>query len=394
MKSVWWVCLLIIPACGGGGGTGGSGGSMGGCAGMYPAKYMDTCMPSAPTNETVRTLCSNPYGISEYCGTDTSTMPVLTCLPNKADSTAPATPATATLTGFVKVFSAGPSSDMIKVEVFRQSDLVNGTSLATAGALGTFTTNVQTDITAGTARACPQPEQGTAPPPCVVPTSDCTPACGSTDYCSSGTCITRKRFEARYTIGDLPTNTPLAIRTSGPSGDNDATWAPLVQFRVIIPTNDPMCAAGNTAADLCWKDAGKTQYEASVAVLSRADYNSIPTSVGLPAGITAGEGAVAGEVRDCSNVRLEHATVGYSPTPDKYAYFNSIPFMTLPANGKLDTDALGLFSGMNLPAGKVRVRAQGKVGGNLVDLGGADAVVFPNTVTIVGINAGRPIDQP
>jgi len=168
----------------------------------------------------------------------------------------------------------------------------------------------------------------------------------------------------------------------------------MVQFRVILPTNDPMCASGDTSADVCWKDAGKTQYEASIAVLSRSDYNSIPTSVGLSAGITAGHGAIAGEVRDCTDVRLEHATVGYSPTPDRFAYFNSIPFMTLPANGKLDTDALGLFSGMNLPAGKVRVRAQGKVGGNLVDLGGADAIIFHDTVSIVGINAGRPIDQP
>ena len=394
MKHVWVVALLIIPACGGGGGgAGGAGGSMGGCVGVYPASYMDVCMPAAPTTEAVRTLCSNPYGIREYCATDTNTMPQLGCLPNKADSSAPATPAVATITGFAKVFSAGPSSDMIKIEVFRQSDLQDANSLASASPLGS--TIVQADVS--TARACPQPEQGTAPPPCSVPAT-CTPACGASDYCdgTSGapTCIARKRYEYRYSIGNIPTNTPLAIRTSGPGGDNDATWAPMVQFRFIVPTNDPMCAAGDTNADLCWKDAGKTQYEASVAVLSRADYNNIPTSVGLSAGITAGHGAVAGEVRDCTNVRIEHATVGYSPTPDKYAYFNSIPFMTLPANGKLDTDALGLFSGMNLPAGKVRVRAQGKVGGNLVDLGGADAIIFPNTVSIVGINSGRPIDQP
>ena len=68
--------------------------------------------------------------------------------------------------------------------------------------------------------------------------------------------------------------------------------------------------------------------------------------------------------------------------------------MTLPAAGRRDTDALGLFSGMNLAAGKVRVRAQGQVGGSLVDLGAADAIIFPDTVSIVGINAGRPINQP
>src|ERR1051325_5832941 len=162
MKHVWVVSLLCIAACGSdGGGSGGSGGSSG-CFGVYPAAYMDTCMPAAPTMETVRTLCSNPYGIREYCGTDTNSTPVLTCLPNKTDSTAPATPATTTITGFAKVFSAGPSSDGIKIEVFRQVDLADSNSLHTATALGSTVVAVD----ASTARACPQPEQGTAPPPC------------------------------------------------------------------------------------------------------------------------------------------------------------------------------------------------------------------------------------
>jgi hypothetical protein len=195
-------------------------------------------------------------------------------------------------------------------------------------------------------------------------------------------------------VGNIPTNTPLAIRTSGMGGVSDSTWAPIVLFRQIVSTNDPVCPAGDSTHDTCWKNAAKTQYEMSVSVLSRQDYVSIPTSVGLSAGITPGHGAIAGEVRDCEDVRIENASVGYNPVPDRFAYFNSNPFMTLPVNGKLSTDALGLFTGMNLAAGAIRVRAQGKLGAQLVDLGGADAVIFPDTVSIVGLNAGRSIAQP
>src|SRR5262249_39982717 len=102
MKHAWLIALLIIPACGdNGGGHGGAGGSTR-CAGIYSVAYRDVCMPAAPMMETVRTLCTNPYGIREYCANDGNTMPQLGCLPNKADSSAPPTPATATLTGFEK----------------------------------------------------------------------------------------------------------------------------------------------------------------------------------------------------------------------------------------------------------------------------------------------------
>ena len=410
MKLRVWLGLMVgCAACGGGGGTGGTGGAGGsggqsGCMAQFPSSYLDVCEPAAPQTELARTPCNNPHGILEACATDNSTTPALGCLPNHADGTA--TPGPVTLAGFVKVFSAGPSSDKIVVQVFRASDLTGPGSLSTVSPLGSFTTDVQRDVQAGTVRACPQADMGTNPPPCVVPQpAACTPACGVSQYCDATTspgaptCVQRKRYEARYTFANVPSNTELVIRTSGMGGEADQTWAPLIQYRVIAATSDSLCAGDPAAADVCWKDAQKTTFEASVPVLSRSDYQSIPTTVGLSAGLTAGWGAVAGEVRDCQNVRLEHAAVGYGkvpdrPLPERYAYFNSNPFMTLPVNGKTETDALGLFSGMNLPPGAVRVRAQGRSGGQPKDLGGADAIIFPNSVTIVGINAGRPVNQP
>jgi hypothetical protein len=355
-------------------------------------------MPAAPSQELARTSCTNQFGIRENCATDGHTAPELACLPNRYDPGAPATPPSTTLTGYVKVFSAGPSSDKIKVEVFRMADLTSAAAIDGATPIGQVVTDKDMDVSRGVARACPQPEQGTPPPPCVVPSSSCSPGCASSEYCDGtvtpAVCVPLKRYETRYEIANVPTNTPLVIRTTGMGGATDANWAPMVFYRLIASTADGTCRPGDASADSCWQGADKTRYEQSVAVISRGDYVTIPTSVGLPTGISPGSGAVAGEVRDCQNVRIANASVGYSPVPDRFAYFNSNPFMTLPVNGKVATDALGLFSGMNLKAGAIRVRASGRLGGQDVDLGGADAIIFRDSVTIVTINAGRPIDQP
>ena len=62
--------------------------------------------------------------ISIDCATDGVLAPQLACLATPLEP--PATPETVTLTGYVDVFSSGPSSDGARIQVFRASS-VGGT---------------------------------------------------------------------------------------------------------------------------------------------------------------------------------------------------------------------------------------------------------------------------
>jgi hypothetical protein len=358
-------------------------------------EWMGTCIVP-PSTEVVRTECGGMAGIRENCQTDGVTTASLACLPNQA----PATPSGAkvALSGWVRVFSNGGNSDRVVIEVFKAADLPTSESIATAQPIASFQTALtEDDVTQLRVRACPTKDVPDKPP-CIVPTNDCNPPCLSRladnpgEYCSSGMCLERQRYESRYRVEGVDADVPLIFRTRGPAGAGDMRWAPLVIVRIIAATADPVCASDDD--EVCWEDAAKTTYRLDSNVLSRSDYQIIPTAAGLSSGITPGKGAVAGEVRDCTNVRLEFAQVGLAPQPTVFTYFNGNPFKTLPSNGRISegTDGLGLYSGMNLSPGSVKVRAAGRVGGVITDLGSADVLVFADSVTVVPINAGRPVE--
>src|SRR2546423_200809 len=64
-------------------------------------------------------------------------------------------------------------------------------------------------------------------------------------YCrdngAGGECSDRLRWESRYAIPMVPTNTRLVIRVTGPSGNSDTTWATTVAFNIFLSTSDRAC---------------------------------------------------------------------------------------------------------------------------------------------------------
>jgi hypothetical protein len=383
-------------AGGGGGGAAGGGGGTGTCPGEFGLSWEGTCA-KAPSKPAQRSACQDSSKITEYCASNGVSAPQVACL---AGAVAPM-PAgrKATMAGFVKVFSGGGNSDKVKIEVFKAADITGADSLGRAAALGSAMTSLtQANVDAGTVRACPAKDVP-GNPPCSPPSTDCSPACASdisltgsgAQYCASGTCVDRLRYEAPYEIAGVDVDVPLVVRTSGAMGTSDTQWAPLVAFRVILASSDPICT--DEAQTECWQDDARTTYRYFPNALSRSDYQVIPTSAGLSAGIPAGKGVVAGEVRDCQNVRLEFAQVGINPPASTFTYFNDSPFKTLPNTGRLGegTDGLGLFAGLNVAPGAVTVAAVGLVDGANAALGAASVIVFADTVTTVLINGGRPI---
>jgi len=183
------------------------------------------------------------------------------------------------------------------------------------------------------------------------------------------------RWECSYTYAGVPTETELAIKTE--SADGGDKWAPLVQYNIYIPNAEVMAGS----------------WDHNVRALATPDYSVIPsTAIGKP--ITPGNGAVAGEVHDCGDVRLLNATAGIDRPKANLTYFTSDEDAPLPDLEASSTSKLGLYAALDVPQGQVNVGALGLVGGQTVSLGRHTVWVYPDTVTSVTFRGLRPYQVP
>ncbi len=347
-----------------------------------------------PTAPAARTQCGD---VTEYCDKTGVTTPNLACLTNPV--VPPSGPATVTLTGFVHAFSSGPDSKGTSVAIYDAAALKAASSPSGVTPIATLT-NLTLDP--ATQRACDT--DGTKG--CSIPLAGgCTvPTCadglnGHADqqkYCyddgASGVCSDRLRWEARYTIPNVPTNKQLVISSTGANGMSDQVWATVFAWNVFLSTADPDCK--DLSSTDCWDktDAQNPKYQLNVSALSQSDYVNIPQTAGLSGGIPMGQGAVAGEIHDCDNIRIANVTVGVTPPAARFTYFNGDPIKTIPDASRLATDRLGLYAGLSLTPGTASVVAGGllSAGATLTSFGTFDAHAFPDSVTIVNVNGGKP----
>ncbi len=382
---------------GGNNNTDGGGGMS--CPKDFPIKVNGVCLSQDPSQEGQRTPCGE---IVDDCYTSGTKVPKLDCKPK----TTPKGPATINLGGFVDVFSSGPDADAVTIEVYDAEALLKAIAADKAAGklkedpsispLGTDTVTlswpdknkVPTDATRGTARACPKDNKLKLK--CMVPTKDCTSCDMGGNYCHKGQCIERLRWESRYLVKNLPTNKYLVVRTIGKvdsKGTKNATWGIMAQFGVFLDTDAKDCTDGQ------FNDCKKNgNYELEANALSKSDYKTIPITAGLSGGVPDGHGAVAGEVHDCGGIKLSGFQVGTYPTPTVMAYFNGNPIKTLPdlSRETYGTNIDGLFSALDIPPGKVKVSAQGKVGGKPVSAGTVELAVLPDTVSVVTLEKNKP----
>jgi len=406
MARIDWTLLIFaisLPLgttdCGGDGGSGADAGNTGPCSGAYNQAWpnddaAEFCMLpwDATKPEMELTLCGE---VGDNCS-ESGSVPDFSCLDNPGAP--PADPAMVTLTGFVDVFSSGPNSNKARIQVFRANQL-DGVDDP-----DTVTPMAQLDVVLDTntlvdARACPKSTdfmQGD----CVVPTNDCGSQCdkviGAGSFCYQTTCVDLQRWEIKYSIPNIPTNEFLIIRTVGIDDQGNPqvtgnTWAPMLQYNVFLATNDRACADD---ADRDCIDTTNAIYQSDVNLLSSQDYTTIPTSAGLSAGITPGNGAIAGEIHDCSSVRIQHAQIGFQVgrTPRVLVFFNGNPVKTLPRlqQAQLGTNTLSLYSGLDLAPGDIELNTVGVSNGALKDFGRFQTKIWPDSVTLLRMGGGRP----
>jgi hypothetical protein len=250
--------------------------------------------------------------------------------PPKAD---PASTKTVQMSGTVKIFANGCESKLVKIEVFE---------VGADGALG---------APAGTA---------------LTTASECSSNGVASDHKDCD-----KRYECNYIYAGVPTEKELVIRTSG------TNWSQFYDYNIFIPNAEVMNGE--------WKH--------DLRALASDDYNAIAqAAIGGP--ITAGNGAVAGEVHDCGDVRLQNAIVAIDQPKKILTYFTSDEADPLPDLTADGTSSLGIYAALDVAPGPVTVAAVGNVAGKLTTLGHYRAQVFPNAVTIVTFRGVEPFQVP
>ncbi|MEB2313814.1 MAG: hypothetical protein OZ921_14940 [Sorangiineae bacterium] len=192
------------------------------------------------------------------------------------------------------------------------------------------------------------------------------------------------RKDRLYEYPGVPKNTELVVKTSAASASDG--WSPFYTYNLYITDDDP--------------DLSGDVYTRELEAMANDDFGTIP-SAAIGRTITAGNGAIGGEVHDCRNVRLQNAMVDVSVSRVGLVYFNESEDNPFPdvTRTQLGTGRTGLYAALDVKPGPVRVAATGLVpDGNgcnrLVSLGYYDIRVFPDGVTSVSMRGLRAFQAP
>ncbi|MBM4358580.1 MAG: hypothetical protein FJ096_10785 [Deltaproteobacteria bacterium] len=307
-----------------------------GVKGACLAGAIDACgvsLPLPPKEGNVTVLLTRSESVKEYGGKGA---PDLSCF--DADSLPPPPDTAASklvkLKGIVKIFSNGCESKNLTIavhKVIRSGGADDGMPGDLVGAAVT---------TPASCKDVGVPEENEK--------------CGT-------------RYECTYEYPNVPSETELMVVTNG------EIWAPIYEYGLFIRNAEV-------------KDG---TFEKDVRALASDDYQLIP-QVALGKTITAGNGALAGEVHDCGDVRLVDAIVDIDQPKFSLSYFTDNEENPLPNIDAHSTSTLGLYSALDVKPGPVNVAAAGVLDGKLVSLGYFRARVFPDAVTSFTFRGLRP----
>jgi hypothetical protein len=174
------------------------------------------------------------------------------------------------------------------------------------------------------------------------------------------------RYMRVYSYPGVPLDTELVIKTSG------ADLAPVYTYNVYASASDS---------------------EEDVVVLAVDDFTTWST-VAIGKTIAPGQGMVFGEVHDCGDIRLQHATVDVSAKRTALVYTDDNEDNPLANFSRVATGRLSMFLALELDPGFVRVSSVGLSGGQLSSVGYADVRVFPDAATHVKLRGLRPFQVP
>ena len=259
-----------------------------------------------------------------------------------------------TMYGVVDVFGNGADADDILVEVYAE-----GANGALGALLGSATAQIEDP-------------------------------CFETDNVIEDGMVQQSRRIGFFSIPNIPTETALVVKTSG----DPTFWRDIYSYNIEALNEE--VETGALPEGSCETLPTGPRWEYRARIISSADWRSIPLTAGLVDGIRAGSGAVAGEIHDCDDIRVEFAQVGTNPpAAGVFTYFNDNPTNPLPETSRdVGTSLLGLYGALDVPAGPVDVAAVGRLDGQTVTLGWYRAQVFAGAVTTVTLRGLRSYQIP
>ena len=172
-------------------------------------------------------------------------------------------------------------------------------------------------------------------------------------------------------------NVPLGKWLVFKSTDDDAQLKDTYQWNVYIKSDE--------------KEKGNKPYYLEVNAIAKASWDLVPITAGV-AGVKAGNGTVAGTIKDCQGRLVKEATVGITILPTKLTYFDAHVEDLLPTPSLSASNADSTFSAIDQPAGPVLMMALAKVNGEIVIVGEFPVVVIENSVAIYSLHGAGPMN--
>ncbi len=199
--------------------------------------------------------------------------------------------------------------------------------------------------------------------------------------------IVVSRTLAGFKIANIQTDHRYVVRTIGPA---DTFGHAVYDYGLAIRGADVDMVTVPPALLI----ASPTVY-IRPRVVANQDWVDLPGAASLVDGVPPGRAIILGEVRDCDDMRLRHATVYASPAPGYVypAYFGPdgdhlVPDPALTSHG---TGPSGGFALLSVAPGPVRVSAAGYTPEGAFTVVGTHAVgAFADSVTLVTFRGLSP----
>ncbi len=323
------------------------------------------CVEDPPTasNATITDPSTN-------VGTDQ--LPDLSCV-DATTADEPAGPATATVFGAVARFGSGRKTVGMRVDIIR-ADTFDPTACEAE-----TTDDDKKDCYRGHGDVVGSTVSVAAPTIADTPCAehvDCPLGYECLDPADLGEGQCEEQF-GLYEIPDVPTNTPLIIRSY--ATESEFRWHDTYVFNAIV------------FADQVGDD-GRAQFDATM--VSDGQWILTTNTVQL-SDIPKSNGAVGGRVRDCRSADrdswpISEVLLDLANPAKAVVYFNDLEDDTVPLIDRETSNILGRYAALDIPAGWNTISGSARVGGEVVSIGSVPVYVIPNSLSIVGWPGRQP----
>lgn len=195
------------------------------------------------------------------------------------------------------------------------------------------------------------------------------------------------RYWGAFEFTDVPTNTPLILKTYDP----DDLFLTTYKYNLVLWSDLATDEAGTFVFDTRSQITDpRTGVEIDLKpwrafAISSTTYDVILLAVGI-SDLPETQGAIAGTARDCAYHELENVRCGVVAKPTKLTYFTDAekprPDRSLDA-----TNINGIYAAIGLEEGTHRVSCLAQdAGGDIVPLGEYEVEVFAHGVTILSFD--------